>query len=99
MTVSYMVDLGELDGSVTDMGQFDARVQKHLDALDTVVAQLHDTWHGEAAAAQKDAHDRWTTGAQEMRAALAEMKAAATVAHENYSHAADANRRMWQQVR
>lgn len=99
MTVSYMVDLGELDGSVSDMATFDTLVQRHLDALDAVVAQLHNTWHGDAAAAQRDAHETWTTGAQEMRSALAEMKAAAALAHENYRQAAEANRRMWQQVR
>lgn len=99
MTVSYMVDLGELDGSISDMATFDGRVQTHLDALDAVVTRLHGHWHGDAAAAQRDAHQKWTSGAEEMRTALGEMKAAATVAHENYTHAADANRRMWQQVR
>lgn len=99
MSVKYTVDLDELDGSIGDMGTFDARVQKHLDALDSVVTQLQGVWHGDAADAQHDAHEKWTTGAQEMRTALAAMKAAATVAHENYTQAAEANRRMWTQVR
>ncbi len=94
-----MVDLGELDGSISDMGTFDGRVQKHLDALDAVVTQLHGEWHGDAATAQRDAHQKWTTGAEGMRSALGEMKAAAMVAHENYAQAAEANRRMWNQVR
>ena len=99
MTTKYMVDLGELDGSISDMGTFDGRAQKHLDALDTVIAQLHGEWHGAAAAAQRDAHEKWTSGAAEMRTALAEMQAAARIAHENYTSAAEANRRMWSQVR
>lgn len=99
MSTKYMVDLGELDGSISDMGTFDGRLQKHLAALDVVVAQLHDEWHGAAAAAQRDAHEKWTSGADEMRSALAEMQAAAKVAHVNYTSAADANQRMWSQVR
>ena len=99
MTTKYMVDLGELDGSISDMGTFDGRLQTHLDDLDRVVTQLHGEWHGAAAAAQRDAHQKWTSGAGEMRTALAEMQAAAKIAHANYTSAADANQRMWRQVR
>lgn len=94
-----MVDLAKLDESVADMATFDARVQKHLEALDRVIALLNGEWHGAAAATQKDAHTKWTTGAEEMRTALAQMRAAATVAQENYAAAATANQGMWKQVR
>ena len=36
-----MVDLAKLDESVADMATFDARVQKHLEALDRVIALAH----------------------------------------------------------
>lgn len=99
MTAAYMVDLAKLDETVTDMGTFDGRVQHHLEALDKVIALLHAEWHGAAAANQKDAHTRWTQGAAEMRTALAQMKAAASLAHENYTAAVTANQGMWKQVR
>ncbi len=99
MSVSYMVDLERLDESIGDMARFDELVQKHLDALDKVVAQLHGEWHGAAAVAQQDAHAKWAQGAAEMRKALAQMRAAAHLAHTNYTNAAQTNRRMWSQVR
>jgi WXG100 family type VII secretion target len=99
VTTSYMVDLEKLDESVADMATFDARVQKHLEALDRAIALLHGEWHGDAAATQMAAHTTWTAGAEEMRTALSQMRAAAKVAHENYAAAAAANQSMWKQVR
>ncbi len=99
MSFSYMVDLDKLDESITDMAKFDGQVQKHLDSLDTVVAKLHGTWHGDAANAQNDAHTKWTEGATGMRTALGEMKAAAETAHTNYTNAINANQKTWAQVR
>jgi len=94
-----MVDLDKLDESITDMGTFDAAVDRHLQTLDGIVTKLHGHWHGDAAAAQKDAHTRWTKGAAAMKTALKEMKDAAVIAHTNYKNASDTNARMWKQVR
>lgn len=99
MSFGYMVDLDKLDESLTEMTTFDGKVAQHLQALDKVVAQLQDEWHGEAANTQRDAHTRWTKGAEDMRTALGEMKAAGKVAHTNYTNAARANQTMWKQVR
>jgi WXG100 family type VII secretion target len=95
----YSVDLDELDRVIADMTAFEGRLTKHLAALDATVATLHGTWSGDAARAQKAAHDRWTKGAKELHKALAEMKAAAARAHRNYTSAGEANVRMWRSVR
>ncbi len=99
MSFSYMVDLDKLDESITDMKKFDGQVDKHLSDLDKVVAKLHGTWHGNAANAQQDAHNKWTEGASGMRTALGEMKTAATTAHTNYTNAINTNQKTWAQVR
>ncbi|MEO8830188.1 WXG100 family type VII secretion target [Lapillicoccus sp.] len=99
MSFSYMVDLDKLDESIGDMSKFDGQVDKHLANLDTVVAKLHGTWHGDAADKQREAHTKWTEGATGMRTALGEMQAAATTAHTNYTNAINANRKTWAQVR
>ncbi len=99
MSFHYMVDLDKLDESITDMGTFDAAVGRHMGTLDSIIAKLHGHWQGEAAAAQKEAHARWTRGAEEMRNGLTGMREAVKVAHGNYQSAGDTNARMWRQVR
>ncbi|GAA1794607.1 pore-forming CpnT exporter EsxE [Nocardioides hankookensis] len=73
-----------------------------LDALLDEVARrvdaLHVTWGGAAALAQDGAQAEWAAGFRQMREALAAMRAAGGVAHENYSDAAGTNLRMWEQV-
>ena len=95
----YSVDLAELDAVIGDMTGFERRLLDKLAELDDLVANLHVTWTGAAAAAQKDAHARWRSGASEMHQAIVEMREAAQRAHRNYSAAADANARMWKAAR
>ena len=95
----FEVDLDELDAVIGDMGAFESRFRAKLSELDEMIAELHATWTGQAAQAQKGAHDRWKAGAAEMHQALLEMREAAKRAHRNYSAAADANARMWRQAR
>jgi len=56
---------------------------------------LHETWSGEAAAAQMAHHEAWTRAASEMHDALAELRKAAERAHHNYTGAAQTNSEMW----
>jgi len=99
MTFRYAVDLDVLDSTIRDMAGFDAKVERHLQALERVIETLHAQWHGDAATAQREAHARWTRGAAEMRQGLTQMREAARIAHGNYSAAGQANLTMFRQVR
>lgn len=89
------VDLEELDRLVARMAGF----EQQLDELETAVGrraeQLHAGWRGSAAAAQLSVQQRWSAGAAEMRAALADLRAIAAAAHANYESAVRANLGMW----
>ncbi|MGH3624214.1 MAG: WXG100 family type VII secretion target [Sciscionella sp.] len=84
---------------VEQMSRFETYLDTALEDVDARVDQLHATWTGAAADAQRAAHDRWKRGAQEMRAALTVMRQIASTAHANYSGAAEANVSMWGQAR
>ena len=91
----FAVDLDALDETVTFMQTTSDAIATELSALDARIAALHDVWTGEAAAAQRAAHQEWTRGATEMREALDAMRVAARTAHTNYSNAVTANQQMW----
>ena len=67
--MSFQVDLDELRTTIGVLQDLDATVERKLGELGDVVASLQGTWSGEAAAAQRSAHERWVAGAQEMRSA------------------------------
>lgn len=92
----YSIDLAELDAVVGDLERLETELESTTDDLERQIALLHTTWEGLAATAQKEAHEEWELGMTAMRAALAEMRAAARVAHDNYTRAHQANVTMWQ---
>ena len=92
---AFLVDLDALDAAIQLMESRSAAIAAQLESLDTHIAALHDVWTGEAAAAQLAAHQQWLAGAEEMRAGLDEIRAAARTAHGNYSAAVTANLSMW----
>ena len=94
----FSVDTSALAERILEMDRFVDTVQQQLDALDQAVARLHVTWQGDAAAAHRRAHAEWRQGAEDMRKAVAAMRAAAQIAHDNYESAASANARMWGSV-
>lgn len=94
----FTVDLEELDAVIGDLSGFENRLTGRLTELDDLVSALHLSWSGDAAGAQKGAHEQWASGAREMHQALVEMREAAQRAHANYGAAADANAQMWQQA-
>jgi WXG100 family type VII secretion target len=63
--------------------------------VDNQVADLHDSWSGDAASAHLALHDEWKTAATQMREALAELREAARVAHRNCSGVIEVNMAMW----
>lgn len=95
----FTVDLDELNAVVGDMVAFEDRLRAKLAELDQLVAELHLTWTGQAADAQRSAHARWKAGAEEMHHGLVEMRQAGRRAHANYTAAAEANASMWRGAR
>ena len=99
MTVRYRVDLDALDRVIGELDAFAKTLEAQLHELDRSNAALHITWEGEAAAANKLAHQKLAQGALEVHQALTTMHAAARNAHAHYQAAAQANIATWKQVR
>lgn len=91
----YAVDLDDLDEAIARMTRFQDLLERQIAHLDTTVADLHLTWTGAAAEAQRAAHDEWATGARAMHEGIGDMIAAARLAHANYLAAVTANQEMW----
>lgn len=96
---AYSVDPADLDALVGDLERLERALEQTTDDLARRVVRLHDHWDGASASAQHDAHAQWEQGMGAMRAALAEMRAAARVAHDNYARAVAANLSLWQGLR
>lgn len=92
----YAVDLGELDSVVGHAGDLTNQVELWLHDLEALLSRLHETWSGQAASAQLEAHQRWVLGTRHMHNSLHALKASAHTAHTNYSSAVAANSKMWQ---
>lgn len=87
----YRVELVELLAFVDKLQSFERRAEALAARVDGQVAGLHDSWSGTAAEAHRAQHDEWMSGAEQMREALAQLRAAAHTAHSNYTDAAQAN--------
>jgi WXG100 family type VII secretion target len=92
---AFRVDPEALADAVARMSAFEQHVESMLAEVDTLVANLHAEWSGEAAAAHTEAHRRWTEGAKTMREALGRLRNAGDRAHHNYTGAIAANASMW----
>lgn len=87
----YRVELEELLAFVDRLQSFERRAEEIATRVDTQVADLHQSWSGDAASAHRARHDEWSAGAAQMREALAQLRAAADNAHRNYTEAAQLN--------
>ena len=96
MSGAFRVDPEGLADAVARMSAFEQHVESMLAEVDTLVANLHAQWSGEASAAHNEAHQRWTEGAKMMREALGRLREAGDRAHHNYTAAISANASMWQ---
>lgn len=96
---NYSVDPDELDEIIVELEKTESALELLIADLTKQMATLQSTWDGLAAQAQAEAHEEWTAGMNAMRTAMAELRAAARVAHGNYHGAVHANRTMWNQVR
>lgn len=95
MAEKFTVNTEQLADIVADMAKFDTDAESVCREADQTVARLHGAWTGEAADAQRAAHERWTHGAAEMRSAVADLRKAGDTAHANYTAAVEANQEMW----
>lgn len=77
------------------MSAVEQHMEQTLAQLAAVEQQLGATWDGSGGQAQAAAQQRWTDGAAEMRRALADLRAIAEGAHDNYHGAAQVNLRNW----
>ena len=91
----YSVDLDRMADAVERMAKFGTTLDVQLEKLDRRIARLHTTWSGDAARAQREAHEEWMRAATSMRQALATMRSITKTAHDNYHGAVAANVRMW----
>ncbi len=99
MTFYYAADLSLAERVVASLTAVEGHLDEVVPDLRWRVARLHETWQGHGAAAHVEADVSWQASYAEMRDALAEMRAAVRTAARNYSSAAEANARMWSEVR
>ncbi len=91
----FRIDLELLDEAITAMNKFGSDVETWLGDVDRHVSDLHLSWSGDAATAQRAAHQEWMAGVRQMRENLEDLRTIAQRAHGNYSGAVDTNTRMW----
>ena len=94
----FVIEVDELEDVVGDLEACERQLTQLVEDLERQMATLHGTWEGLAATAQHEAHDEWSRGMTAMHAALADMRAAARLAHDHYTGAAATNVAMWRQV-
>jgi len=73
-------------------------LEELADRLAWDAARLAPTWDGEASSAHTMARTRWESGFAQMRAALADMRAAVRAAREHYEAAAEVNLARWREL-
>ncbi|QUR69466.1 WXG100 family type VII secretion target [Mycobacterium spongiae] len=95
MAEAFRVDPEALADAVERMAEFGRHTHGMLAEIDSLVARLHTTWTGDAAAAHAEAHWHWTQGEAMMRDALGLLRAAGQNAHANYTGAMTTNLNMW----
>ncbi|MGZ8178909.1 WXG100 family type VII secretion target [Williamsia sp. SKLECPSW1] len=95
MAQQFTINTEQLAEIVADMAQFDSDAESVCRDAEQTVDRLHGTWTGEAADAQRAAHERWAHGAAEMRTAVTDLRKAGDTAHANYTAAVKANQDMW----
>jgi WXG100 family type VII secretion target len=95
----FTLDAENLLRVIGEMSRCETNLRRLATDLECQIRSLHESWQGEAATAQQLAQAEWTMGFREMRRALADIRAAALVAHGNYIGAATTNLEMWSQLR
>ncbi|WP_286670859.1 WXG100 family type VII secretion target [Mycobacterium paraterrae] len=95
MTDAFSVNPNALADAIERMGDYLTHTESITAEIDSLVAHLHQSWSGQAAAAHAEAHKHWSAGESTMRQALSQLKAAGATAHHNYTQAMATNSAMW----
>lgn len=91
----FAVDLAELDDTVALLARGEDTLEAELADVRRQVAGLHADFEGLTAEAHASAQTEWEGGFAQMQEALADLRAAARIAHDNYRAAVEANLSMW----
>ncbi|MFI5716480.1 WXG100 family type VII secretion target [Nocardia sp. NPDC051750] len=94
MKSEFTVDLERLDGIAVRLANLATYITEQLDLIDDKVAGLDGAWEAVAAAAYRDVHQLWSTGAREFATGMNEMSDAAREAHDRYTSAIEFNRKL-----
>ncbi len=81
---SFAVNFTEMYAVVTALGHASQKVQGELDNLEATVANLIQTWEGEAQTQYVSHQAKWDAAAQRMHAVLGRATQALDVINENY---------------
>jgi WXG100 family type VII secretion target len=92
---AFSVDPDALANAIQQMAEFVQHTESVVTEIDTLVTHLHGTWSGQAAEAHAEAHRHWSQGEATMRQAIAQLRAAGSAAHHNYTGAMTTNTSMW----
>jgi len=95
MADAFSVDPDALADALQRVRDFVQHTENVVAEVNSLVAQLHQTWSGQAATAHAEAHRHWSHGEATMREALTHLKSAGTVAQRNYTGAIAANMSLW----
>jgi WXG100 family type VII secretion target len=95
MADSFAVDTDALAEAVQRMREYIQHSASVVAEANSLMAHLHETWSGLAAAAHSEAQRKWEHGDQMLREALGQLETAGRTAHQNYTLAAEANMKMW----
>lgn len=92
---SYRIDLDEVNAFTDALRDFVKFVEDRVGALDTHIDDLHVSWTGKTAHAHRAAHDRWRSGAAEIRDAITDIRGATNRSHTAFTGVQDLHRKMW----
>ncbi|KZS85329.1 WXG100 family type VII secretion target [Mycobacterium persicum] len=77
------------------LANFNSQAEQIATAVDQCVAELHGTWQGQGAEAEREYHQEWVTADQQMRERLSALRKNTELAHRNYTAVAQHNTAMW----
>lgn len=95
MSRRYTVDLEALSHFADRLAKFAASAEQIAAAVDQCIAELHGSWLGRGADAEREYHQRWVAADKQMREALTELRTNVERAHRNYDGVAQHNTAMW----
>lgn len=92
---AFSMDLEALLAGVDEMAAFHENLEQILARVQSSVAALGISWHGDAASAQEAAQRQWNEGAHQLQQTLGQLRDIADRAYSNYSNAVATNSLMW----